>query len=81
MRSRKKVFAGIRVGEIHRIQCHDEIHTVEVIEFGNLKRSSDGRVERPLVSVRPIGETSYKHYYFREIIWLDVIARDDNIQK
>ena len=76
MISRKKSFGSISVGEIHHILCDGEVLTVEVISFGNLKRSSRGLVEKPLVSVRKLGENHNRCYDYRDIRWLDRIPED-----
>jgi hypothetical protein len=76
MISRKKTFAGISVGEIHRILCRGEYLKVEVMSFGNLKTSSRGLVEKPLVLIRQLGENHHMCYNPRDLYWLDLIPRD-----
>jgi hypothetical protein len=76
MISRKKTFGRISVGEIHRILYDGEIHTVEVIAFANLKCSSRGLVEKPLVSVRVLGENCNNCYSYWKVRWLDIIPAD-----
>jgi hypothetical protein len=76
MISRKKTFGGISVGEIHRILCNGEILKVEIIAFADIKPSSRGIVEKPLMSVRVLGEHHNRCYNFRQVQWLDIIPKD-----
>jgi hypothetical protein len=76
MISRKKRFGNISVGEIHRILYEGEFYKVEIIAFGNLKCSSNGLVENPLLIARQLGDNHDKCFNYRRVRWLDFILKD-----